>query len=247
MDKKIIIVGASSGIGRRLACDFARMGCRVGISARSEERLKEVAEMFPENITYRSSDVTDDGAAGDFYDLIEANGGMDILVYAAGAGFTNPSLDPALDRRMVEVNVKGFTSIVSAAYRYFRDTANVSPGQIAAITSVAGTKGIGVAAAYSASKRYQQNYLQALAQLSRIENVKLKITDIRPGFVRTPLLDPKKDYPMIMAVDYVAPFIEKAILKARRVAVIDRRWSIVDTLWRWLPSCIWERCKIHES
>lgn len=239
-DKKIIIVGASSGIGRRLACDFARMGMKVGISARREDKLREVAQAVP-GIVFRSFDVTADNAAAEFYSLIEQNGGMDILLYVAGAGFTNPTLDPALDRHMVEVNVKGFTAIVSAAYRYFRDTANDFPGQIAAITSVAGTKGIGVAAAYSASKRYQQNYLQALSQLSRTQGVRLDITDIRPGFVRTPLLDPNRSYPMIMAVDHVAPLIEKAVLKRRRVAVIDWRWRAVNTLWSWLPSWLWER------
>jgi len=244
MDKKVIIVGASSGIGRRIAMDFARMGCKVGISARRENKLREIAEMFPEHIRFRAFDVTADDASEQFVRLIEDNDGMDILIYAAGAGFTNPSLDPSLERRMVEVNVKGFTAIVSAAYRYFRDTPDERPGQIAAITSVAGTKGIGIAAAYSASKRYEQNYLQAIRQLSRNQGVDLIVTDIRPGFVRTPLLDPNRTYPLLMAVDYAAPLIEKAILKGKRVAVIDWRWNIMDSLWSLLPSCLWERMRI---
>lgn len=223
------------------------MGCQVGISARREENLREVAEKFPDRVKYRAFDVAATDAREQFVQLIEDNNGMDILVYVAGAGFTNPTLDPALDSRMVNVNVKGFTTIVSAAYCYFRDTANEGSGQIAAITSVAGTKGIGIAAAYSASKRYQQNYLQALSQLSRSQEVAVDITDIRPGFVRTPLLDPNRSYPMIMAVDYVAPLIEKAILKRKRVAVIDWRWNIVDTLWSFIPSCIWERLRITIS
>ncbi len=242
MDKKVIIVGASSGIGRRMAMDFARMGCQVGISARRGEKLREIAEMFPGHVTFRAFDVTAEDARGQFVRLIEENNGMDILIYAAGAGFTNPTLDPSLDSRMVEVNVKGFTTIVSAAYSYFRDTGS---GQIAAITSVAGTKGIGIAAAYSASKRYGQNYLQAIRQLSRSQGVDLTVTDIRPGFVRTPLLDPNRSYPLLMAVDYAAPLVEKAILKGKRVAVIDWRWSIIDSLWSILPSCLWERMRIE--
>ncbi len=245
MDKRVIIVGASSGIGQRLAEDFARMGCKVGISARREKNLREIAERFPDKIVYRAFDVAAEDAYGEFASLIEDNGGMDILIYAAGAGFTNPTLDPALDSRILQVNVKGFTTIVSAAYRYFCDTANEGPGQIAAITSVAGTKGIGIAAAYSASKRYQQNYLQALVQLSRSQAVDLSITDIRPGFIRTDLLDPNRSYPMIMAVNYAAPRIEKAILKRKRVAVIDWRWNIVDTLWRWIPNWMWEKVNIQ--
>lgn len=245
MNKRIIIIGASSGVGRRLACDFARMGYKVGISARREEKLKEIAREYPDNIVYRAFDVAAADALSEFNNLIEDNNGMDILLYAAGAGFVNPTLDPALDRTMVEVNVKGFTTIVSAAYRYFRDTANERPGHIAAITSVAGTKGIGIAAAYSASKRYQQNYLQALSQLSRSQGVELKITDIRPGFIRTAFLDPDRNYPMLMAVSYVAPLIEKAILKGKRVATIDWRWNVVEGLWKLLPSWIWERMRIN--
>ena len=59
-----------------------------------------------------------------------------------------------------------FSAIVTAAYRYFRDTANLHQGQIAAITSVAGVKALGVATAYSASKCFQQRFINCLEQLA---------------------------------------------------------------------------------
>lgn len=237
--KKIVIIGASSGIGARVATDFARMGWRVGIAARREDMLKEIKALYPDRIEYMAFDVTAPDAADRFYDLIELIDGMDYLLFAAGCGWQNPDLDSTKDTRTVETNVMGFTRIVTAAYKYFKETANNTPGHIAAITSVAGTKGIGVSAAYSASKRYQWTFLQALDQLAHQQHVNVKITDIRPGFVDTPLLDGSRTYPMEMSIDYVAPRIEMAILKDRRVAVIDSRWAVVTALWKLIPDVLW--------
>ena len=83
---------------------------------------------------------------------------------------------------------------MDTAFDYFRKQGG---GHLAAISSIAGTKGLGAAAAYSASKRYQNTYLDALAQLSRMQRLDIRITDIRPGFVDTPLLREGK-YPMLM-------------------------------------------------
>lgn len=237
--KKIIIIGASSGMGMRIATDFARAGWRVGVAARRLDRLESIKELYPDRVACSAIDVTAQDAVEKFEDLIEMIDGMDILLYAAGCGWSNPDLDEAKDMATIDVNVKGFTRIVNAAYRYFKATANVSRGRIAVITSIAGVKGLGVSAAYSATKRYQWTYLQALDQLAHMQHVNVSITDIRPGFVDTDLLDKKRSYPMLMSIDYVAPRIERAIMKRRRVAVIDSRWLFVSGLWRAIPNCLW--------
>lgn len=237
--KKIVIIGASSGLGYQMAADFARIGCRVGIAARRTEPLQTIKDLYPDRVATAELDVTAPDAVKRFYDLIEMIDGMDILVYAAGVGFQDPELDDATTRRMLDTNVTGFARIMNAAYKYFRDTANDTPGQIAAITSVAGTKGIGIAAAYSASKRFQQNYIDALDQLAHQQHVNVKFTDIRPGFVKTPLLDEGVDYPMEMSCLKAARQIEVAVLRQRRRAVIDSRWAVVNALWRMIPNYIW--------
>lgn len=242
--KKIIIIGASSGMGMRIATDFARAGWRVGIAARNETKLRAVKDLFPDRIEYSVIDVTAQDAVKKFEDLIEQLDGMDILLYAAGTGWYNPGLNLGKDEATIGVNVTGFTKIINAAYRYFKDTANVSKGRIAAITSVAGMKGLGVSAAYSASKRYQWTYLQALDQLAHSQHVNVSITDIRPGFVDTPLLEGNHNYPMLMSIDYVAPRIEKAIMERRRIATIDCRWSVVSALWRAIPNCLWRHIEL---
>ncbi len=242
--KKIIVIGASSGLGARIATDFARLGFRVGIAARREDRLKDIKALYPERIAYQTIDVTTHDAVERFYNLIELIDGMDILLFASGIGFQDPELKDSTLTDTLQTNVVGFARIIAATYKYFRDTANLHPGQIAAITSVAGTKGIGVAAAYSSSKRFQQMFINSLEQLAYRQQVNVKFTDIRPGFVRTPILNNDKDYPMIMSVDYAAPLIEKAILKRKRVAVIDSRWLIVNTLWRMIPQCLWKHISL---
>ncbi len=242
--KRIIIIGASSGLGRRVALDFARYGFRVGVAARRENLLKSIKKEYPDRVEYMTIDVTAQNAVARFNQLIEKLDGMDILLYASGTGFQDPDLTDGKLEQTLRVNVVGFARIISAAYRYFRATANVHPGQIAAITSVAATKGIGIAAAYSSSKRFQQQFLDSLEQLAYNQQVNVRFTDIRPGFVRTDILDANKDYPMIMNVDYAAPLIEHAVLTCRRRATIDSRWLIVTTLWRMIPRCLWKRINL---
>lgn len=242
--KKIIIIGASSGMGARVAADFARLGWRVGIAARREDKLKELKDKFPDRIEYMAIDVTAQDAVDRFYKLIELIDGMDYFLYAAGCGWGNPELDDSFDQRTIDVNVSGFTKIVNAAYKYYKNTANLHRGHIAAITSVAGTKGIGISASYSASKRYQWNYLQAIDQLAHQQHVNVSVTDIRPGFVDTALLDPTKNYPMEMSVEYIAPRLEKAILRAPSVKVIDSRWAVVTALWKLIPDCVWRKIEL---
>lgn len=242
--KKVIVIGASSGMGQRIASDFARVGCRVGMAARRKDRLEKIKERYPENTAVMEIDVTAEDCVERFYKLIELIDGMDILVFAAGCGYNDPDLDPTILQQTLQVNVVGFARILAAAFRYYAQTASDQPGQIAAITSVAATKGLGVAAAYSASKRFQTTFIDALEQLAYSRQVNVRFTDIRPGFVRTDLLDPARDYPMTMSLDYVAPRIEEAILRRRRRVVIDSRWGVVTALWRLLPQRLWRHLNL---
>lgn len=241
MGKRIIIVGASSGLGERIARDFAQAGWLVGIAARREEKLREIASQNSGNIVYAAIDVTQGDAVERFEGLIESCGGMDVLLYCAGVGYQDPEIAPELLRSTLDTNVSGFARILTAAYKYFRQISGHRRGHIAAITSIAGTKGIGLSAAYSSSKRFEQTYIDALEQLAFTEKVNVAFTDIRPGFVRTDLLNGKMKYPMEMTVDYVAPKIEAALFKCRRVAVIDWRWAVVVFFWRLIPRWLWKR------
>ncbi len=243
--KRIVIMGASSGIGLRVAEAFASRGVKVGMAARHTESMRELKKQYPDMIEYESIDVTHTNAPELLGKLIEKLGGMDIYFHVAGIGYENLELDPQREVNIIATNLGGFARMLSTAYRYFRD--NGISGRIAAVTSVAGTNGIGRLSAYSSSKKGAQAYMVALEQLANEEGAKVSFTDIRPGWIRTPLLRPGLKYPMEMDLDYAVPQIIKAIVRHPRVAVVDWRWNIVVGLWRLVPNMVWTKVRMKIS
>lgn len=243
--KRVVIMGASSGIGLAVAEALASRGVKTGLAARHTKELHELKEKYPDCVVYESIDVTHNDSPKKLKELIDKLGGMDIYFHVAGIGYSNPALDPHREAEMIATNAAGFARMVSAAYGYYRD--NKRKGQIVALTSVAGTNGIGEMAAYSASKKCAQTYLVALEQLARKENIDIIFTDIRPGWIRTPLLDSDKSYPMEMTLDYVVPQIIRAIVKHPRVVYIDARWSAVCAAWKAIPDAIWAKMNVSPT
>ena len=241
--QRIVIIGASSGLGKEITSQFAQMGWTIGIAARRIDALKELQQQFPESIVATEQiDVTSVDAGEKLLSLIKNVGGIDTLLLASGIGSQNPSLEIEIEMNTVKTNTLGFTHIVDTAFNYFRNRSNdETPGQIAVISSIAGTMGLGIAPSYSATKRYQRHYIDALEQLAHFEKVNIKFTDIRPGFVDTPLLNNCRKFPMLMSVEYATPRIVKAILRRKRVSIIDWRWRIVVAFWHLFPRCIWRR------
>lgn len=239
--ERIVIIGATDGIGREVARRYIAAGWRVGIAGRRTERLEELRRTAPERIASETIDVTQPDAPERLARLVERLGGCDLLLHCAGIGYYNPQLDPERELDTVQTNVAGFTRIATAAFDHFRRQGG---GHLAVITSIAGTRGLGAAAAYSASKRYQSTYLDALAQLSRMTGANVRITDIRPGFVATALLREGK-YPMLMQPGRVADRIVGALARKRRRIVIDRRYALLVALWRAVPQWLWERLAIR--
>lgn len=240
--KKIIIMGASSGIGLMVAEAFASRGVKVGLAARHTESLRQLKSKYPETVEYASIDITHANAPQQLEVLIEKTGGMDIYFHVSGIGYNNPSLDPQREVDIINTNASGFARMLITAYRYFRD--NKRRGRIAAVTSVAGTNGIGDMSAYSASKKCAQTYMVALEQLAHHEGADVRFTDIRPGWIRTPLLHSDEKYPLEMTLDYAVPQIIRAIVRAPRVAVIDWRWNLIVGLWRCIPTPLWIRMNL---
>ena len=238
-------MGASSGIGYAVAEALASRGVKVGIAARHTSAMKALKEKYPNFVEYMGIDVTKPAATTHLNTLIDKVGGMDIYIHVAGIGYENLSLSPEREVEIVNTNAAGFARMLCAAYRYFSLHGGI--GQIAAITSVAGTKGIGRLSAYSASKKFGQAYMVALEQLSHAEGNEIAFTDIRPGWVRTPLIDADRKYPMEMTLEYVLPRIIKAIVRKERVAVIDWRWNLLVGAWRCVPNYIWTRMQMKIS
>ena len=183
--KKAIVIGASSGLGYEVARLLLEQGWTLGVAARRLEPLEMLRETAPERVQTQVLDVTREDAPAALQELIDKVGGMDLLFYASGIGKQNLELEPDIELGTVTTNGLGFTRMIGAAYRYL---AAHGGGHIAAISSIAGTKGLGAAPSYSATKAFQATYLQALEQQANMRKLNITFTDLRPGFVATPLL-----------------------------------------------------------
>jgi len=240
--KKAIIVGASSGIGQEVSKLLILEGYTVGVVARRLPPLEKIKEEFPDKVIVKQLDVTSENATETLLALIDELGGMDLFFLASGIGKQNTSLNFDIEHQILNTNVLGFSRMVSTAFNYFKTSEK--PGHIAVISSIAGTKGLGVAPSYSASKRFQNTYIQCLAQLAHIEKLNIKFTDIKPGFVDTELLNDEHHYPLKMRADYVAKKIVKALRCRKRSTVIDWRYAILVFFWKLVPNWLWERLRI---
>ena len=233
---KAIVIGASSGIGLEVARLLIQKGWTVGVAARRIDLLNSIGATDVEQI-----DVTSTDAADRLMDLIKRMGGMDLFFYASGIGKQNRELTEDIELATMLTNGVGFTRMVGCAYRYF---AKQGKGHIAAITSIAGTKGLGPAPAYSATKAMQNVYLQALEQQANARGLDIRFTDIRPGFVDTALLSGLPRYPMMLQPQQVAREIVSAIEHHDHIRIIDWRYRILTALWRRVPRFIWRRLKL---
>ena len=243
MDKKVIIIGATSGIGREVALVYIAQGWKVGIAGRRAAELEALRAEYPQQVCAQPLDVTQADAPEKLQLLIEQMGGMDLFLLSSGIGKQNYTLDTKVELETAATNVEGFIRMTNAAYHYFEKQGY---GHLAVISSIAGTKGIGAAAAYSATKGFQHMYIDALDQLARLQKLKITFTDIRPGFVATPLLKSEKKYPMLMEAPIVALDIVEAIKKKKRVAIIDARFRLLVAFWRLIPKWIWLRLPIKQ-
>ena len=234
--KRAIVIGASSGIGMEVARQLLQQGWTLGVAARRVELLQSLGASEVEQI-----DVTSDDATSRLRSLIDRLGGMDLFFYASGIGRQNHELHEDIELSTVTTNGLGFTRMVGEAYRYF---AGQGGGHIAAITSIAGTKGLGPAPSYSATKAMQNVYLQALEQQACTRGLNIRFTDIRPGFVDTALLNGDFHYPMMLQPQKVAQEIVAAINRRQHIRVIDWRYRLLTALWRRIPRCLWRRIRL---
>ena len=235
-EKRAIVIGASSGIGREVAKLLMEQGWTVGVAARRVDKLEELHAAAVEPI-----DVTQEDATTRLQSLISRLGGMNLFFYASGIGKQNRELKEDIELATLQTNGLGFTRMIGEAYRYF---AQQGFGHIAAITSIAGTKGLGPAPSYSATKAMQNVYLQALEQQANARGLKIRFTDIRPGFVDTALLSGDFHYPMMLQPERVAKEILDAINHHRHIRVIDWKYRILTAIWRRIPRCLWRQMRL---
>ena len=241
--KKIIITGATSGIGRELAIQFAEKGYKVGLIGRRTERLEQLAGEIGENAYYRTLDVTDFETATVMYNgLAKEMGGMDIMILNAGTGRSKVLPVWESDQITIQLNVVAFAHGADFAFNYFRKH-NAGKGQIVGMSSIASHLVSGMAAAYTASKHFISNYMTGLRQKVNRLGLDIIITDVKPGYVESELTANNKNMIWVSTTKKAVRQMVKGIEKGKKRLYVTKRWVLIAWIARLTPQFIWDRLK----
>ena len=229
MYNKILIVGGSSGLGRRLAEMYAGEGSKVLIVARREHLLKEIQQQFPNQINILQADISDKNISSILTNAIDKNDGIDLCIITASVVTFNPDLILAEEINTVDINV------VNAAWHYFKQKGF---GHIAGITSLAAARGNKIVPAYHASKAFQSIYLESLRIKAAFEKNNIIITELIPGYIDTAMGQGTRRF-WVASVDKAARQVKKALERKRNRAFITKRWWVVYKVFRYLPYIVY--------
>lgn len=237
--EKIIIIGASSGIGEALARELSSRGYIVGMAARRLELLNKIKQELPNASYTKQLDLLKpDEARQALRDLISQMGGADIIVINSGVGHENAELIWELERPSIDVNVLGFAAMAVEASNYFIQKGR---GHIVGISSVAGLRPFRLAPAYGASKAFIIFYLKGLRHKFKKQGIDVAVTDIRPGFVDTPLTKGNAKMFWVSTPQKAAKQILNAIRAKKEVAYITKRWRLIAFIIKLVPDFIYNR------
>jgi short-subunit dehydrogenase len=234
--QKILIIGATSGIGRELSRLYAAAGHLVGATGRRQELLDSLQLEYPDRILTECYDAASTEATAHLAAFVRKLGGLDLLIYNAGWGDLAEKLDWAIDKETVDINVNGFLAAIHFGWEYFTAQGH---GHLVTISSIAGNRGNRHSPAYSASKAFQSIYFEGLYIKARKMKIPLYVTDIQPGFVDTKMAKGPRFW--VAPVDKAAQQITRAIEIKRRRAYITRRWWIIAKLFKWIPGWVYHR------
>ncbi len=233
---RIVITGASSGIGAALARYYASEDSVLGLIARrpGNQTLKG-------KVTHYLVDVTEESAlaaaAGDF---IARFGAPDLVIANAGVS-TGTSGEDIADitklKHLLNVNVAGLAATLAAFAPAMRQAGR---GTLAGIASVAGFRGLAGNGAYSGSKAAARIWMESLR--AELYGSGVSVVCICPGYIDTPMTRVNRfRMPFLLSADEAAPRIARAIAARRRLAVIPWPMALVSVLLRAMPGWLYDR------
>lgn len=237
---RVVITGASSGIGEALARHYAARGATLALIARRKSELERLAAALPGLTFTYPLDVTDaEGLKAAAADFIARAGVPDLVIGNAGISvgtLTQEASDLPAFERIFAVNVIGLFNTFHPFIAPMRETGR---GTLAGIASVAGIRGLPGSSAYSASKAAAISYLEALRGELRGSGV--KAVTVVPGYIETPMTA-VNTYPMpfILPVDEAARRIARVIDAGKSYAVVPWQMGIVAKLLRLLPNFLFD-------
>jgi short-subunit dehydrogenase len=238
--QRVIITGASSGIGAALARRYARSGAALGLIARRRAEMETLAgelavpcEIYPLDV--RDGDALSDAARA----FLSVHGCPDVVIANAGISLgtlAEHAEDIPAFREIFDVNVMG---MVNAFQPFISPMRAAGRGRLVGIASVAGYRGLPGAAAYSASKAAAIACLESLRVELRGSGV--TVTTICPGYIATPMTA-QNLYPMpfMLSADDAARKIIAIVGRGKSFAVIPWQMAIVARLLRVMPDWLYD-------
>ncbi len=241
---RVLITGASQGIGRALAVSAARRGARLVLGARSQELLRQLADELARGGAEVEAVVGDVTCPLDRRRMLDAAvqrfGGLDVLVNNAGIGATGHFCEAAEDRlrKIMEVNFFALTEITRLAIPLLRE--GVTP-MIVNISSMAGKVAIPARSEYTASKFAVQGFTEALrGEMARFD---IDVLAVCPGLIATNfsqnMLERKArlqlDHMRSVAPEPVAEAILNAVEKGEAELILPFKYKLMALLKRFLP------------
>lgn len=242
MAKKIIVVGASSGIGKEIATQLLEEGHQVAAFARREKELKKLGSSKSKQNLFIKHDVTEySKVPGEFAKAVKALGGLDEIYYASGVmhrvgpeEFSVPK-----DIEMLEVNLLGCVAWLDCAATYFQEK---KAGKIIGISSIAGDRGRRGNPVYNASKAGVSTYLEALRNRLAIQGV--QVVTVKPGMIQTPMTDGLQGLMWLITAKEAAQVILSKVNAGKEEFYVPARWALLSFIIRMIPSFIFRRLSI---
>ncbi|MBI1892113.1 MAG: SDR family oxidoreductase [Burkholderiales bacterium] len=244
--KRVFITGASSGIGAALAARYAEQGAVLGLLARRESALRQLAASLPNSHLHRcyTVDVTDNAAlANAAADFIGAHQGVDIVIANAGISLgtlTDHAEDMAVFEKIFATNVTATVATFAPFIDAMKEEARRGGDpRLVGIASVAGVRGLPGAGAYSASKAAVRVYCESLRL--EMKPAGIKVVTIAPGYIDTPMTQ-VNSYPMpfLMPAPTFAAKAVAAIEKGKSYCVVPWQMGIAANLLAMMPNWLYD-------
>ena len=243
-DKVVFITGASSGIGEALALSLAERGAILGLVARRRTNLSVLAkacEAKGATAFVYAADVTNAKAIADVAEGMRKEfGHIDIMIANAGisgADEATRNYEPESVKNVIDINLLGAVNAIHAVLPAMIERGS---GQLVAISSLAGIRGLPKSAAYSASKAGMTAFFESVRLDTLGKGV--DVTIIQPGFIRTPLTEGRtNNMPFLMELDAAIPFFVRAIEKKKRFAAFPWQLATIVRAGKFMPSWLYDR------
>ena len=243
MKKKIIVVGASSGIGAEIADQLLKAGNSVVMVARRDREMKNIAGKNPGRSAFViKNDIADfQKVAPLFKKAVQELGGLDEIYFAAGImEKTGPlEFNIAKDVRTIQINLVGAFAWLNPAAEFFSRNGS---GKIIGISSIAGDRGRKGNVAYNTSKAALNTYLEALRNRLAAKNV--KVLTVKPGFIDTDMTRGMPGLFWLISAKRAAEIIIQAANSGKENIYVPARWGIVAFIIRNIPSFIFKKLSV---